>query len=43
MGSKGCSLAPWFAKELVNNLEHEKPINSLGNVNRFSKMLSSNI
>ena len=32
MGSKGCSLAPWFAKELASNLISNKTINvvSLG-------------
>jgi glycine/D-amino acid oxidase-like deaminating enzyme len=39
MGSKGCSLAPWFAKELADNLIHKKPINPLANVQRFSKVL----
>jgi len=42
MGSKGCSLAPWFAKELVENLINEKPINALADVQRFSRMLSRN-
>jgi glycine/D-amino acid oxidase-like deaminating enzyme len=39
MGSKGCSLAPWFAKELAENLIHEKPLNPLADVQRFSKVL----
>ncbi len=41
MGSKGCSLAPWFAKELAENLVYKKQINPLADVQRFSKMLSS--
>ncbi len=40
MGSKGCSLAPWFAKELAGNLIHGKPIDALANVQRFARMLS---
>ncbi|MBV9962170.1 MAG: FAD-dependent oxidoreductase [Parafilimonas sp.] len=43
MGSKGCSLAPWFAKELVKHLEYKNPIDPLADVQRFSKMLSDNI
>ena len=39
LGSKGCSLAPWFARELANNLVHEKPINPLADVTRFSRIL----
>ena len=40
MGSKGCSLAPWFAKQLVENIMYNKPIDPLADVCRFSKMLS---
>ena len=40
MGSKGCSLAPWFAKELAENLVHAKPIDPLTDVQRFSKVLN---
>jgi glycine/D-amino acid oxidase-like deaminating enzyme len=40
MGSKGCSLAPWFAKELAGNLIHGTPINAIANVHRFARMLS---
>jgi glycine/D-amino acid oxidase-like deaminating enzyme len=39
MGSKGCSLAPWFAKELAENLINKKPFNALADVQRFSRML----
>jgi len=39
LGSKGCSLAPWFAKELADNLVHEKQINPLADVKRFSRIL----
>jgi glycine/D-amino acid oxidase-like deaminating enzyme len=40
MGSKGCSLAPWFAKELAEHLTHSKPINPLADVSRYTKILS---
>lgn len=40
MGSKGCSLAPWFAKQLADNLVDEKPLDVLADVQRFSRMLS---
>jgi glycine/D-amino acid oxidase-like deaminating enzyme len=40
MGTKGCSLAPYFAHELVENILHSKPINPLADVQRFSKILS---
>ena len=40
MGSKGCSLAPRFAKQLAENLVDEKPLDALADVQRFSRMLS---
>jgi glycine/D-amino acid oxidase-like deaminating enzyme len=40
MGSKGCSLAPWFAKELADNLIKEKSIDSSADVQRFGRLLS---
>ena len=43
MGTKGCSLAPYFAKQLVDNLVRNKPINPDASVERFSKILSRNI
>jgi hypothetical protein len=39
MGSKGCSLAPWFAKELTGHLVNNKPINSLTDVKRYGNVL----
>jgi glycine/D-amino acid oxidase-like deaminating enzyme len=39
MGSKGCSLAPWFAKELASNLINKKTINVLADVNRYANTL----
>lgn len=40
MGTKGCSLAPYFAHELAEHLMNNKPINPLADVQRFSKILS---
>lgn len=40
MGTKGCSLAPYFAHELVEHLVHGKPINPLADVQRFKNILS---
>ncbi len=40
MGTKGCSLAPYFAHELTEFLVNEKPINPLADVQRFTKILS---
>jgi glycine/D-amino acid oxidase-like deaminating enzyme len=39
MGSKGCSLAPWFAKELASNLINKKTINALADVSRYANVL----
>jgi len=41
MGTKGCSLAPWFANQLVNHLINNEPILPEANVNRFKRILSS--
>ena len=43
MGTKGCSLAPYFAKQLVENLLYNKPISPEVSIERFSKILSRNI
>lgn len=40
MGTKGCSLAPYFANQLVENVLNDKPINPLADVKRFTKILS---
>ena len=40
MGSKGCSLAPWFARELADNIVHGKPIDPSADVQRFAKALA---
>lgn len=42
MGTKGCSLAPYFAKQLCAHLTEGKPIDPLADVKRFSKVLSAN-
>ncbi len=39
MGTKGCSLAPFFANQLVNHLLHNKPITPEADIKRFSKIL----
>lgn len=43
MGTKGCSLAPFFAKQLTDFLIKGKDIYPDANVNRFEKILSRKI
>ncbi len=43
MGTKGCSLAPFFAKQFVDNLVYNKQIYPEANIERFLKILSRNI
>jgi glycine/D-amino acid oxidase-like deaminating enzyme len=43
MGTKGCSLAPYFAQQLTNYLLHNTPIMPEADVNRFSKVLLRNL
>jgi glycine/D-amino acid oxidase-like deaminating enzyme len=40
MGTKGCSLAPFFANQLVKNLLYKEKIDPLADINRFQKILS---
>jgi glycine/D-amino acid oxidase-like deaminating enzyme len=40
MGTKGCSLAPFFANQLVNHLLFNKPIMADADVQRFKRILS---
>lgn len=40
MGTKGCSLAPYFSYELTNHLVRGEPIHPQADVRRFSKILS---
>ncbi len=39
MGTKGCSLAPFFARQLVDSLCFHKPIFPEADIKRFSKIL----
>ncbi len=43
MGTKGCSLAPYFARQLAEHLLYNIPINPDADVNRFSRILSRNL
>jgi glycine/D-amino acid oxidase-like deaminating enzyme len=40
MGTKGCSLAPFFARQLVDHLLHNQPITAEADITRFKKILS---
>jgi len=42
MGTKGCSLAPYFARQLVENLKNGSPIRPDADILRFTKVLSRN-
>jgi glycine/D-amino acid oxidase-like deaminating enzyme len=39
MGTKGCSLAPFFAHQLVQHLLYQQPIEPLADVKRFNNIL----
>jgi glycine/D-amino acid oxidase-like deaminating enzyme len=39
LGTKGCSLAPFFAKQLVNKLTGSGNIDPLADINRYEKIL----
>jgi len=39
MGTKGCSLAPYFAEQLVNQLLNNIPVIPEANISRFSRIL----
>jgi glycine/D-amino acid oxidase-like deaminating enzyme len=39
MGTKGCSLAPYFAKQLTDHLLYEEPIAEDAGIGRFKKIL----
>lgn len=39
MGTKGCSLSPFFARQLVDHLLRQQPITAEASVNRFAKLL----
>ncbi|RYY97946.1 MAG: FAD-binding oxidoreductase [Chitinophagaceae bacterium] len=40
MGTKGTSLAPYFAQQLVNHLLHDAPLTPEADVRRFTRILS---
>lgn len=40
MGTKGCSLAPWFAKQLTDHLLDGAEIDPLADIKRFHRILS---
>jgi glycine/D-amino acid oxidase-like deaminating enzyme len=40
LGTKGCSLAPYFARELVDSLREVRSIHPLADIRRFEKILS---
>jgi glycine/D-amino acid oxidase-like deaminating enzyme len=40
MGTKGCSLAPYFAKQLVDHLLHRNEITPEADIKRFSRVLA---
>ena len=42
MGTKGCSLAPYFARQLTDHLVHGSPIRPDADVKRFYKILARN-
>ena len=40
MGTKGCSLAPYFAKQMADHLSHQMPIDPEAAIIRFQKILA---
>lgn len=43
MGTKGYSLAPYFARQMAENLASQKPVLPAADIQRFQKILSRNI
>jgi glycine/D-amino acid oxidase-like deaminating enzyme len=43
MGTKGCSLAPYFASQLVENIVKQKSIDAGADINRFAKILNKQL
>lgn len=39
MGTKGCSLAPYFAKELVQQITDNRPLSAEADISRFARIL----
>ncbi len=42
MGTKGCSLAPYFSKQLIDYLDHGKAIDAEADIQRFDHILKTN-
>jgi glycine/D-amino acid oxidase-like deaminating enzyme len=42
LGTKGCSLAPYFANQLVENIKGGREIDPLANISRFENLLRRN-
>lgn len=40
MGTKGCSLGPWFARQLVQHIQQGKPLQPEADIRRFQRILS---
>jgi glycine/D-amino acid oxidase-like deaminating enzyme len=40
MGTKGCSLAPFFAPQLVQHIQHQSPLQPETDIQRFKRVLS---
>lgn len=40
MGTKGCSLAPFFAPQLVQHIQHQSPLQPEADIQRFKRVLS---
>ncbi|GAB3010396.1 FAD-dependent oxidoreductase [Niabella terrae] len=43
MGTKGCSLAPWFARQLADHILHQQPLAPEADISRFSSILSRTV
>ena len=41
MGTKGCSLAPYFSKQLIDYLQNGKPIHPDADIKRFEQILNN--
>jgi hypothetical protein len=41
MGTKGCSLAPYFAKQLIDHIEQGSTIEPEADIKRFTSILSN--
>lgn len=41
MGTKGCSLAPYFTHQLIEHIEHKKTIHAEADIQRFKHLMNS--